>query len=39
MTPVVIGILAAAGLVLAALPALLTLANLRAFAPPPAAPA
>jgi len=39
MTPVVIGILAAAGLVLAALPAVLTLANLRAFASPPAAPA
>jgi cellulose synthase/poly-beta-1,6-N-acetylglucosamine synthase-like glycosyltransferase len=39
MTPLVIGILAAAGLALAALPALLTLANLRAFTPPPAAPA
>jgi hypothetical protein len=39
MTPVVIGILAAAALVLAALPAVLTLANLRAFTPPPAAPA
>lgn len=39
MTPVVIGILAAAGLALAALPAVLTLVNLRVFAPPPAAPA
>ena len=37
MTPVVIGILAVAGLALAALPAVLTLANLRVFAPPPAA--
>lgn len=39
MTPAVIGILAVAGLALAALPAVLTLVNLRAFAPPPAAPA
>ena len=39
MTPAVIGILAVAGLALAALPAVLTLANLRAFAAPPAAPA
>ena len=39
MTPAVIGILAVAGLALAALPAVLTLVNLRAFAAPPAAPA
>jgi hypothetical protein len=39
MTPAVIGILAVAGLALAALPAVLTLANLRAFAAPPDAPA
>jgi hypothetical protein len=39
MTPAVIGILAVAGLALAALPAVLTLVNLRAFTPPPAAPA
>ena len=37
MSPTTVGILALAGLVLAALPAALTLANLRAFAPPPAA--
>jgi hypothetical protein len=35
MSPTVIGVLAVVGLALAALPALLTLANLRAFAPPP----
>lgn len=39
MTATMIGLLAIAGLALAALPAALTLANLRAFAPPPAAPA
>lgn len=39
MSPLAIGILACAALALAALPALLTLANLRAFAPPPEAPA
>ena len=39
MSPLFLGLLAVAALVLAALPALLTLANLRAFAaPPPAAP-
>jgi hypothetical protein len=37
MSPPLIGLLAVAALALAALPALLTLANLRAFAPPPAA--
>jgi hypothetical protein len=39
MSPLLVGTLAVAALVLAALPALLTLANLRLFAPPPAAPA
>ncbi|MFM7108689.1 MAG: glycosyltransferase family 2 protein [Planctomycetaceae bacterium] len=39
MSPLAIGILACAALALAALPALLTLANLRGFAPPPVAPA
>lgn len=39
MSPLAIGILACAALAFAALPALLTLANLRAFAPPPEAPA
>jgi hypothetical protein len=39
MTPAVIGILAVAALALAALPAVLTLVNLRAFAPPPPPPA
>jgi hypothetical protein len=39
MSPTLIGILAIAALLLAALPALLTLANLRIFAPPPPAPA
>jgi hypothetical protein len=39
MTPAVIGILAVAGLALAALPAVLTLVNLRAFTPPPPPPA
>ena len=38
MSPLTIGLLAALALVLAALPAVLTLANLRAFAPPPPAP-
>jgi hypothetical protein len=38
MSPFVLGMLAVAALVLAALPALLTLANLRAFAAPPPAP-
>jgi hypothetical protein len=38
MSPFVLGLLAVAALVLAALPALLTLANLRAFAAPPPAP-
>ena len=35
MSPAVIGILAVVAVLLAALPAMLTLANLRAFAPPP----
>ena len=35
MSPLAIGILAVVGLAVAALPALLTVANLRAFAPPP----
>ncbi|MFM9025439.1 MAG: glycosyl transferase, partial [Planctomycetaceae bacterium] len=39
MSPAAIGLLVVVALALAALPALLTLANLRAFAPPPAAPA
>jgi len=39
MSSLPLGMLAAAALALAALPALLTLANLRAFAPPPPAPA
>lgn len=39
MSPVMIGILVGAGLALAALPAVLTLANLRAFLPPPPPPA
>lgn len=39
MSPLAIGILACAALAFASLPALLTLANLRAFAPPPEAPA
>jgi hypothetical protein len=38
MSPVTIGILTFVALALAALPALLTIANLRAFAPPAAAP-
>ena len=38
MSPTVIGALAVAGLALAMLPALLTLANLRAFSPPPPEP-
>ena len=38
MSSDVIGILVGAGLALAALPAVLTLANLRAFAPPPQPP-
>ena len=38
MSPLGIGVLAVAGLALAALPAVLTLVNLRAFAPPPPVP-
>ena len=38
MSPLVVGTLAVAALALAALPALVTLANLRAFAPPPVPP-
>jgi len=38
VTPIVILVLAWSGLVLAAIPALLTLANLRLFRPPPAPP-
>ena len=39
MTPLVIGLVTVVALLLTLLPALLTLANLRAFAPPPPAPA